>query len=900
MKIREIHIDKFGIWGDKEIKKISPGLNIVYGKNEFGKTTLLEFVRWVLFGFARKRNGNQYNLNEGGVLSGKLICESSDKKRIILSRAGNTLAGKVKVNIEDKEIEGQEAVNEILGNASRKVFENIYAFTLDELQKFDSLLEDEIKSKIYGAGLGLGPISLNSVTEKLLQEQKSLFSVRGHSHKPQINQIFNEIKILEIRKKEVQKSLERFDLLESDMIRYTNQSAKLEKEYLELVSQKRRYENQQNLFQDFVELESSENELKKLEPLNGLPENGYKEFEKMQMEVKSLQNRIEEELQDSEKLKTQKQQIHINKNLLRMENEILQLQPLGELLKNSAADKLVMKLEYEGLTQDIDFEIKQLGEKWNLEKVKEFYLNESDKDFIKNQEEDFETIRQKLVSLQNKLDLHYDHIAAEKARSAQIPSNAKIMAIVLMSLGVFGLIGAAIRMDLFLMIISFGILGLGGWLFNWIQQNHNQFFKEDTIELRLKKQMELIEKIKIDKLNTWEEWLEHKGLDQKATPRIVKDIVIAIREIQGKLSQRLSVQQRRDRFQETENQAQKLVDNISQVVSTFSPGEDLTVNISQALQIFQEERKNSERINSFKDQLVEKKIKIDKLEQQKLKLQSDVMALIHKTGAKSIDDFLAKYKVLEHRNSLQQKINVKQKIIQSNVGVDEAYSNFIETLKACELDTIKDQYLKARSRLEQIEKKREECHQKIGETRKEIQQLTEENSLLEIQTQMEMKKSELQKSAKKWAVSTLALHFLDQAKKKYEKNRQPVVIQEAQEFFSIITEGVYRSIVKPMDEEDLIIENTKAETKRLAEMSRGTKEQLYLAMRLGLIKEYERRSEPLPILMDDVFVNFDDDRRQQLAKALKKFSKKRQIIVLTCHQNTLDLYIQHGAKQLAI
>ena len=42
-------------------------------------------------------------------------------------------------------------------------------------------------------------------------------------------------------------------------------------------------------------------------------------------------------------------------------------------------------------------------------------------------------------------------------------------------------------------------------------------------------------------------------------------------------------------------------------------------------------------------------------------------------------------------------------------------------------------------------------------------------------------------------------------------------------------------------------------------MSRGTREQLYLAMRFGLIEEYEARSEPLPIIMDDVFVNFDDD-----------------------------------------
>ena len=81
-------------------------------------------------------------------------------------------------------------------------------------------------------------------------------------------------------------------------------------------------------------------------------------------------------------------------------------------------------------------------------------------------------------------------------------------------------------------------------------------------------------------------------------------------------------------------------------------------------------------------------------------------------------------------------------------------------------------------------------------------------------------------------------------------------------------------------------------------MSRGTKEQLYLAMRLGLIKEYETRSESMPIIMDDILANFDDDRGPRAVKALKRFSKDRQIIVLTCHHNTLDMYKQLGDRDI--
>ena len=83
-------------------------------------------------------------------------------------------------------------------------------------------------------------------------------------------------------------------------------------------------------------------------------------------------------------------------------------------------------------------------------------------------------------------------------------------------------------------------------------------------------------------------------------------------------------------------------------------------------------------------------------------------------------------------------------------------------------------------------------------------------------------------------------------------------------------------------------------------MSRGTREQLYLAMRFGLIQEYETRSEPLPVVMDDVFVNFDDDRRDKVIEILKEFSEGRQVIILSCHKQSLDLFTRHGAKQILI
>ena len=62
--------------------------------------------------------------------------------------------------------------------------------------------------------------------------------------------------------------------------------------------------------------------------------------------------------------------------------------------------------------------------------------------------------------------------------------------------------------------------------------------------------------------------------------------------------------------------------------------------------------------------------------------------------------------------------------------------------------------------------------------------------------------------------------------------------------------------------------------------------------------EGRARSEPLPIIMDDVFVNFDDDRNDQMIDRVQQFAKSRQVIILTCHQRTLEAYSSGGANSI--
>jgi uncharacterized protein YhaN len=66
-------------------------------------------------------------------------------------------------------------------------------------------------------------------------------------------------------------------------------------------------------------------------------------------------------------------------------------------------------------------------------------------------------------------------------------------------------------------------------------------------------------------------------------------------------------------------------------------------------------------------------------------------------------------------------------------------------------------------------------------------------------------------------------------------------------------------------------------------MSSGTRDQLFLALRLATLEGYLDRSEPMPFVVDDILVNFDDERARAALELLAKLSERTQVLLFTHH-----------------
>jgi uncharacterized protein YhaN len=183
MRIARLQVYGFGRWQDAEWE-FAPGLNIICGQNEAGKTTLMMFIRAILFGFeSRKSAASRYEPHGGGRYGGAvtLVDENGAVYRVERVGGGKS-AGEVKVDLPDGGTAGEEFVAMLLGRMSDKVFKNIFAFGLTELQQIETLQGDEINGFLYHTGTGSG-LSILGVQKALQSQEESLFKPNGRTTK---------------------------------------------------------------------------------------------------------------------------------------------------------------------------------------------------------------------------------------------------------------------------------------------------------------------------------------------------------------------------------------------------------------------------------------------------------------------------------------------------------------------------------------------------------------------------------------------------------------------------------------------------------------------------------------------------------------------------------------------
>jgi uncharacterized protein YhaN len=124
----------------------------------------------------------------------------------------------------------------------------------------------------------------------------------------------------------------------------------------------------------------------------------------------------------------------------------------------------------------------------------------------------------------------------------------------------------------------------------------------------------------------------------------------------------------------------------------------------------------------------------------------------------------------------------------------------------------------------------------------------------------------------------------------YRERHRSTMMQRASAAFEVISRGAYSGLAaQPVkDGEVLVALGAPTGAKLAPELSKGTRFQLYLALRVAGYRHFAETRTPVPFLADDIMETFDDDRSEEAFKLLGEMAHVGQVIYLTHHRHLCE------------
>ncbi|MGI6030119.1 MAG: ATP-binding protein [Eubacteriales bacterium] len=199
--------------------------------------------------------------------------------------------------------------------------------------------------------------------------------------------------------------------------------------------------------------------------------------------------------------------------------------------------------------------------------------------------------------------------------------------------------------------------------------------------------------------------------------------------------------------------------------------------------------------------------------------------------------------------------------------------------------------------------------QAVEDNTRRVMELAQEKSSLEAQIhsyfegeeavsqvlwQLQQTGEELREGQQRYDALSLAYDTLVQAMEEMSRDFSPRLTQAVGENLRLLTDGRYDTLLIDKDYNIRVCRADDSASWELEYFSAGTVDQIYLAFRLALL-DIVGGEEPLPLILDDCFCHYDDGRLGRAMEMLAKIAENRQILLLTC-QNREENFLKSMAN----
>ncbi len=1012
MNITDVEIGGFGIWKNLEITNLEPGLTVFYGPNEAGKSTIMQFMRAMLYGFTPARRTKYLPPVHGGKAGGRLaLREEREHWNLRRSDVGEQGLGALSLIGPDDHEHGDLQLRTLLGDVDENTYSNVFSLSLQELQELSTLQETDAGRLLYEMSAGLDRVSLGDVLRELQTGRNRLMT---NGEKPsQITDLLSARDRLRAELDQLTAGWRGRRRLSDERLDLERAISAAQQEQGVLTNELRSAEAAWSMRDMWSARANLNDQLNSIGPIENVPSDAVERMDHAVSVLKRGKFRRRRTVKKRDEIKAAYDAITLNQNLWKQAPRILALtehEPWLAALdqqsrdaKNQATNlekKLTVLKQQLGANNEVSthesMSRKLSGVLSVAKTLRQAAIRLKDaKTSIANSRgtrDDNQIEIDELLaargetSLTGALDktgqmvslyrrrIHLDDRLDQMARSKadlefDLREYAELQMIptwALVGLGALFVFGAGMVLGGLVLpaeftggrnfpMVIFGVIAAGistmikshlehtsarkadgcqkqltliarqieqateerdeldqqipdspGTLATRLEIAENELARLEELvpleSLRLSSHQESLtvrERLKSARLNyikaqkRWTAALSAAKLPESWSPAQVRDLAKQYAEVGQVHKQFESSQADQDRRQ---REATSLKARVEQLFIDSGITPETSILLEQIRQLRKElathEAKTVEK-NELKTNLLKYRRKVKSYDRTIRKYEKQRETLLRSVNAVDEVDFRSRVqKYLQLNEITRKRDNFAQEINNSIKGFCSE-EDLIRWFRPGSRENLETRLPEMRSRMGAVQERLRQLFEKRGALQQQAKLAIEDRRFANKQLELNVVEQKLADAAAKWRTYTVTHALLDNLKLEYERNRQPETLKEASEYLSKFTSGQYQRVWTPLGEGRLCVDDHDGKPVPVEQLSRGTREQLFLSLRLALTSWYAKRGKRMPLVLDDVLVNFDNIRAEAAATVLRDFANEgHQLLLFTCHEHIGRIFKQ--------
>lgn len=389
----------------------------------------------------------------------------------------------------------------------------------------------------------------------------------------------------------------------------------------------------------------------------------------------------------------------------------------------------------------------------------------------------------------------------------------------------------------------------------------------------------------------WAQAMAHLSLSGSAT---VEQAQVVLDELDMLIVKMEDIEHLRGRIESMERDARDFEKAVRRLIDRhlFQLGDTTLEEAAEELITrYARARRDREERDRIVREEAEHEARLTELSLSRARASETLTALCQRAGAERVEDLQAAERASERRVAAEQALSeIEATLLRAGDG---------RALASLEAEAADFKPEGARARVEEIEREAEALDHELERVTHEVAAAQEalssqsdRQAAASAQAEAATHAAAIGEHVQRLVRLRLSDIVLTREIQRYRKRNQAPILERAEQLFVRLTTGRYSGLQVDYDRADepaLCGVRQDGTVVTVAGLSDGTRDQLYLALRLATLERQASRGELLPLVLDDILIHFDDERARAALSVLGEFSAVTQVLFFTHHARLLEL-----------